>query len=420
MYLFQNAVRNIFRNKGRNIILALITFLIIFAVTVSFLISGSTKSIISNARAQFGSQVFIVSAGAKEPELSDYLKYGESDLLQKMELSMRSYGRLDGLRALDEEIPDENANVILVSTSRTDLSEEFRKGLRSIAQGSAPEKKDECLVSEDFAKLNGLSVGSRVKIAPAGTGKDVTAALTVSGIYSDNSINGTGGQAGMPLYNRNNEMITTAETAIAIDFIANSTGRQFEAAYFLKNPDSLEDFEKELRDKGLPPDCSVTVNEEEYKQVVGPAEKLSKISNIFLMIVLALGAAVLVLVSVMSMRERKYEVGVLRAMGMKKGNVILGMLTETVLITAVCLAIGLGGGTAAAGPAAEILTQQTVKTGPSDSGQEENFQTVEIRMTSAAAVEISLVALVLAGISSAAGILYITRFEPNRILSERN
>ena len=135
MYLFQNAVRNIFRNKGRNIILALITFLIIFAVTVSFLISGSTKSIISNARAQFGSQVFIVSAGAKEPELSDYLKYGESDLLQKMELSMRSYGRLDGLRALDEEIPDENANVILVSTSRTDLSEEFRKGLRSIAQG---------------------------------------------------------------------------------------------------------------------------------------------------------------------------------------------------------------------------------------------------------------------------------------------
>ena len=138
------------------------------------------------------------------------------------------------------------------------------------------------------------------------------------------------------------------------------------------------------------------------------------------MIVLALGAAVLVLVSVMSMRERKYEVGVLRAMGMKKGNVILGMLTETVLITAVCLAIGLGGGTAAAGPAAEILTQQTVKTGPSDSGQEENFQTVEIRMTSAAAVEISLVALVLAGISSAAGILYITRFEPNRILSERN
>lgn len=422
MYLFQNAIRNIFRNKGRNVILALITFFILFAAAVSFLISGAAKSMISNTRTQFGSQVTIESAGANELEVPDYLNYGESDLLRKTEFSMTAYGRLDGLRALDEETPDGKANMTLVSTSRADLGEAFRKGLRSIVRGKAPENKGECLVSEAFAKLNSLDVGSSIKLLPADAEKSGTTALTVSGIYSDNSVNGTGGQAGMPLFNRNNEIITTVETAAAIDFMVNSTGQQFSAVYFLKNPDLLEAFQNELREKGLPEAYTVAANEEEYRQIVAPVEKLSKISGVFLLVVLLLGAAVLVLVSVMSMRERKYEVGVLRAMGMKKRNVILSMLTETVVLTAACLIIGLGAGTAAAQPVANVLMQQTAQNGPllSEQGEEERNPSVSIQMTASAAGEISLVSLLLADVSSAAGILYITRFEPNRILSERN
>ncbi|MFQ8599454.1 MAG: hypothetical protein ACLSAP_01905 [Oscillospiraceae bacterium] len=158
----------------------------------------------------------------------------------------------DGLKALDEETPDGNANMVLVSTSRADLGEDFRKGLRSISQGKAPEAKGECLVSEKFAEHNNLAVGAYVKLLPADAAKAGTAKLTVSGIYADNSVNGAGGQAGMPLYNRNNEIITTVETAAAIDFMVNSTGRQFNAVYFLKNSDLLQAFESELREKGLP------------------------------------------------------------------------------------------------------------------------------------------------------------------------
>ncbi len=422
MYLFQNAIRNLFRNKGRNIILALITFLIIFAAAVSFLISGATKSVIGSARTQFGNQVTIASTSAVELKVSDYLKYGDSELLQNTEFSMTAYGRLDGLKALDEETPDGNANMILVSTSRNDLGEDFRKGLRSILWGKQPENKGECLVSEEFAKLNSLSIGSSVKLLPADAAKSGTATLTVSGIYSDNSVNGTGGQAGIPLYNRNNEIVTTVETAAAIDFMVNGTGQLFDAVYFLKRPDLLEAFQNELREKGLPASFTVTANEEEYQQAVAPVEKLSKISNVFLMVVLSLGTAVLILVSVMSMRERKYEVGVLRAMGMKKGKVVLGMLTEAVVVTAACLVIGLGAGAAAAQPVANVLIQQTIQSGQSPAGQsdEDENPAMKIHMTASAAGQISSVALLLAGISSAAGILYITRFEPNRILSERN
>ena len=420
MCLLQNAVRNIFRNKGRNIILALITILIIFAAAVSFLISGAAKSVIANTRTQFGSQVTIVSAGPKEPEVKDYLKYGDSELLQKTEFSMTAYGRLNGLRAIDEEKPDGNANMILIATSRKDLGEDFRKGIRSIVDGKKPLKKGECLVSEEFLKLNSLKIGSTIRLMPADATKSGTTALLVSGIYSDNSVNGSGGQTGMPLNNRNNEIITSADTAVNIDFMVNSTGRQFEAVYYLKHPDLLQAFQKELHEKGLPGSDTAAANEEEYKQVVAPVEKLSKISTVFLIVVLSLGAAVLILVSVMSMRERKYEVGVLRAIGMKKGKVIISMLTETLIIIAACLIIGLGAGTAAAQPTAKILMQETKQDEQAPSGQDkESSPAVKIHMTVKTVGKISLVALLLGGISSAAGILYITRFEPNQILSER-
>ncbi|MFQ8599453.1 MAG: FtsX-like permease family protein [Oscillospiraceae bacterium] len=147
---------------------------------------------------------------------------------------------------------------------------------------------------------------------------------------------------------------------------------------------------------------------------MAPVEKLSKISGVFLAVTLSLGAAVLILVSILSMRERKYEVGVLRAMGMKRSKVILGMLTETLAITAACLLIGLGTATAAAPPVADILMRQTTQSEPVSSGQGDRAAAVQIRMTASTAGEIGLVALLLAGISSAAGILYITRFEPSR------
>ncbi|MFU2108463.1 FtsX-like permease family protein [Paenibacillus larvae] len=40
----------------------------------------------------------------------------------------------------------------------------------------------------------------------------------------------------------------------------------------------------------------------------------------YIVIVLVLGAVILILLSSIAIRERKYEIGVLRAIGMKKGK----------------------------------------------------------------------------------------------------
>ncbi|MFQ8599455.1 MAG: hypothetical protein ACLSAP_01910 [Oscillospiraceae bacterium] len=50
------------------------------------MIGGAAKTVIGNTRAQFGNHT-IERNGAREPEVSDYLRYGESDLLRKTEFS---------------------------------------------------------------------------------------------------------------------------------------------------------------------------------------------------------------------------------------------------------------------------------------------------------------------------------------------
>lgn len=75
-----------------------------------------------------------------------------------------------------------------------------------------------------------------------------------------------------------------------------------------------------------------------------PLESLCKIANIFLIMVVALSSVVLLLRSVRSMRFRRYETGVLRAIDMRKAQVALDMVIEVIVMVGFCLAIGLGVG----------------------------------------------------------------------------
>ena len=87
-------------------------------------------------------------------------------------------------------------------------------------------------------------------------------------------------------------------------------------------------------------------------------EGLAGVAKTFLIIVLALGSALLILVSILAMRERKYEIGVLRAMGMKKAKVAAGLVAEMLALTVFCLVLGFGVGSAAAQPIANGLLQK--------------------------------------------------------------
>jgi putative ABC transport system permease protein len=212
-------------------------------------------------------------------------------------------------------------------------------------------------------------------------------------------------------------------------------------AYYLKNPDDIRAFEQEVRSKGLPVTYSVDINQDAYDKVSGPLAGMKGAVLTFMIVILVLGAIVLALISFMAVRERKYEVGVLRAMGMEKGKVALGIFTEAIMISALCLVIGLGIGSVTAQPiASSILDGKVAEATEATAGPQRNMvlfaggqmQTsntsagyepeseIQVNLGADAIIQIILFTLALAALSGVIGVVAITQYEPLKILRERN
>ena len=182
-------------------------------------------------------------------------------------------------------------------------------------------------------------------------------------------------------------------------------GRE-ETTFYLRSPDLLSAFEVELRDKGLPDDWIVFRDESAYRRMIKPIENLQGVSFTFLIIVLVFGASIMVLLSVIAIRERKYEIGVLRAMGMKKRKVAFCLWIEVITITCICYVCGMLAGTLLAQPVSNALW--------TGDGQ------ISISLSGITILTIFGVSVLLATIAGAVSVSRITKYEPIKILMERN
>lgn len=460
MYIFKNAVKNIGRNKGRNTLLAVIIFAIILTTAVSLIINSTTTVIIEEYKSRFGSEIALELDREKMPKdmnaiqtptSEQYFKFGESDLLQRTEFSVRMMITPLDLKSLEERTTKHGNDTgfqmggiegsssmlypkaTLVGNNRSDISEEFSKGIRKITQGNIFQNPNEVIVSEEYAKLNNLSIGDKIKIIANSKDNPMTHELTITGFYQGREYDEAVESYKTPLMNRNNEIIASIDTLRNMEMFNELA--EVNAKYFLKEPSKLEAFQQELSAKGLSTHYKVTTDETGYKKVVGPVEGLAKITNMFMIVVLVLGSSIMIILSVLAIRERKYEIGVLRAMGMKKGKVALGLLAEMIMITAACLLIGLGIGAMISQPVADSLLQNQIEIanenpalmGPGGFGgfafgQEEltSLSDLNVNISASAVGQIIMISFLLAGISSLAGIYFVTKYEPIKILSNRS
>ena len=212
---------------------------------------------------------------------------------------------------------------------------------------------------------------------------------------------------------------------------SSSSSMEVDAVYYLKHPDMLTAFELELRSKGLPNDYSVKTDESAFDSVAGPVESLNNLSLTFLIIVLILGAVIMILLSVIAIRERKYEIGVLRAMGMKKKIVALGLWSEIIAITCICFMLGMGVGTLLSQPVSDAImmgqTQESTAGSTSlvdrlneANGVTEENTKIDISVNAVTALEIFAISILLASIAGIISVSRITKSEPIKILMERN
>lgn len=113
---------------------------------------------------------------------------------------------------------------------------------------------------------------------------------------------------------------------------------------------------------------------EAYEQSLLPLQNLSKFAAWFLLVVLLIGGVILIVFHIFNIRERKYEIGVLTAIGMRKSRVALQFLTELFTVTFVFLLLGTAIGGAASVPVTNaLLASQISAQETQQSNQQQNF-----------------------------------------------
>lgn len=337
MYIIQNALKNLARNKGRNLLVGIISFFLILATTIALIINSTTGKIIEDYKARFGSKVsFHVDfdklmaestnnqSGTMSfptiPEITSeqYIQFADSEYLKTYQMDMLARigipdlepvsGRKGGTTFFGEDGEQHAAlsyDAKLLAYSDTESLPDFSDGLRKVIEGTMFSKANECIISSDFAQTNNLAVGDTFSVTEVMGRKELE--LTVSGIYADatqatpNAVEGVISLDGASA-NRRNEILVNMDT-LEQNFDAKNL--VVSAGYELKSPEYLDAFTEEVRSKGLPDVYIVSTDEAGYNKIVAPVEGLTKISMIFMVVVLIIGGGILLLVTTMAIRERK-------------------------------------------------------------------------------------------------------------------
>lgn len=457
MYVLKNAMKNIKRNKGRNFLIGIVLVVIAIACVTSLVINSATSNIITDYKNQFGSEVNVELDYSKLyedgittdfPEVTieqlknyadseyvkDYYFYLEAPAVSKKINAINQEGNagLQGSGKAEGGAPDIGPpNIKIIGSSSYELFEEFKKGERKIIEGKIFEKDYEIVISENLAKKNSLTVGDTITVRSiADANKDVSLAIT--GIYKDLSKDISADYKD-PYMTRKNEILTTYETATGL--VGKQASTMSRIKYFLNSPDDLDAFVKDAGGKGLSKYYSLTNNEYLYKQIAGPVESVQKISTVFLIVVLILGGIILILLNLIALRERKYEIGVLRAIGMKKFKVIKTLLYESTLVTMLAVTIGLGVGSFAAQPISDKLLADQIEqrqeqmenmggnlggSGAAMPNTDDIINSLHVKLDAGVILGMFLIGGLLVIISSSMSLVYITKYEPIKILSERN
>lgn len=465
MYIIKNAWANLHRNASRNLIMILIMIALIGSGSIFIIINTSANKMIAQYKNQFGAEVVITRDDnllTKDPsqfmvpdkQLLD--KLAESKLLKSVTKTMSSAVILDGIKTINEgNVPNGNGsivkdgssgapeetdtnyispNAIVFATTNPSISNEFKEGLRKIVEGEMYHNKNEAIISKKLAQANQITVGDILTVKVSSIDPhaqiDATLKIKITGLYDD-FVKEEEAASLVALNTRANEIFlsysSTEDSKVLADGLA-----QYDVYFTLRNPADLPILEKEFRTLGLPEYYQISMNDAMYHKIVGPVEGMADITKAFTIGIAVLGAMILIILSILSVRERKYEVGVLHAIGMKKHQVITGFLYESLFITAFALFIALGSAYFMAKPISSMVlnSQKNTVTEQSSFYVEKGLQVSEadvseieqlpIDFSSEAIMQIMILSFLLAFMASVSSTIYITRYEPIKILSERN
>jgi len=213
------------------------------------------------------------------------------------------------------------------------------------------------VISTTLAEDNDLEVGDTFTVTVTIDDEEVTKTLTIVGLYE---IESTDTMTGMS--NRQspyNTIYTSLEMAQTLN---GDTDTISSAVYTLDDPDHIEAFEALAADVDIDWDTyTLDADDRTYEMAIGNLENMNTFSTIFLAIVIVVGAAILALILILTLKSRFYEFGILLSMGQSKIRIILQQFVEIGLIAAIAFTISLGSGQLVSNTISSLLSTTTTQ-----------------------------------------------------------
>ena len=431
MYIIKNALVNIKRNKGRNILIGVIIMVIAAACAITLAIRESANKIVTSYEEQNKIEATIIldrnglmqsfrdSNKSQEDMIKAFneienvteeevQKYGESKYLEsyyytislsvdakdikeatdslvkettttKTETTTKTKnfgngGNFPGMppggfggsktttnkkttTTKTEKIYNEKASAgafTLVGYNSYDDMKDFINGNYTITNGSVSDDFESmtCVISEELATLNKLEVGNKITIVDPKNSKK-TYELEITGIYKENT-DSSSNMSNM-FTSSANQIITNVNVVKKILTENSDLEATITPTFIVKDSASVEKFAEEVKEKGLSSYYQVTSNLEDIENATKSVNNVRVFATTFLIITLIIGGVVLIVINMINIRERKYEIGVLRTIGMKKSKVSMQFMFELLVVCFFALIIGAGIGSFTSVPVANSL-----------------------------------------------------------------
>ena len=324
----------------------------------------------------------------------------------------------------------------ITAYSDSSYIENFINGTSKITSGSMITKDDEenhIVISEELATQNDLEVGDEITFyLPSDS--SITYTFEITGIFETTDDSASDDFMNINVLNAQNQIYTTV-TAINNILEDDNSSNSLNATIYLKNQDDLEAYAEEVKDKGLSDYYTLSDNTDEITSTLTPIKNISNFSMTFLIIILIVGAIILAVINILNIRDRKYEIGVLRAIGMSKTKLILSLLTELFIVTVIAFIIGIIGGKLLSQPVTnkmlenEINSQQVQTENtrenfggrgferPNERRATQNYEdSLTVTLDVKTVITLFSFGLILVIVSGSASAIFITKYNPNQIL----
>ena len=262
-----------------------------------------------------------------------------------------------------------SGDFVITGYSSDEAMTEFVEGTCTIEDGAVFEAGTSdkvCIISDELAAYNDLEVGDKITVCSTDD-EDETVKLEIVGIYSNSQASaqasGFGGMGGrsMSMADPANYIYVSYNTLAAIAEDSEGFSGTVEGTYVLADYESYEAFQEEVVELGLSDEYTVSSSDvTAYEQSAEPLENLAKFAGYFLIVIMVIGAVIMVVLNIFATRERKYEIGVLAAIGMKKKKVAQLFITEILIITLLGVVVGGGIGAAVSVPVTNALLSTQV------------------------------------------------------------